>query len=85
VPKILVVDDDEGMRDFLELMLIRKGYETVVVSNGKDAIEKLREENFDIVIADIRMEPVSGIDVLREAKKSGSRHCCYNDFCLCKP
>jgi two-component system response regulator PilR (NtrC family) len=69
VPKILVVDDEEGMRDFLELMLIRKGYETVVVSNGKDAIEKLREENFDIVIADIRMEPVSGIDVLREAKK----------------
>jgi len=69
VPKILVVDDDEGMRDFLELMLVRKGYETVVVSSGKDAIEKLRKDNFDIVIADIRMETVSGIDVLKEVKR----------------
>ncbi|MEJ5301578.1 MAG: sigma-54 dependent transcriptional regulator [Thermodesulforhabdaceae bacterium] len=69
VPKILVVDDEEGMRDFLELMLVRKGYETTIVSNGKDAIEQLQSGDFDIVIADIRMEPISGIDVLKEAKR----------------
>lgn len=69
VPRILVVDDEEGMRDFLELMLTRKGYDTVVVPDGLKAVELLRSEKFDIVIADIKMTPLSGIDVLKEAKK----------------
>ncbi|MCX7821993.1 MAG: sigma-54 dependent transcriptional regulator [Syntrophobacterales bacterium] len=68
-PRILVVDDEEGMREFLELMLTRKGYEAVVTSNGLKALELLKSERFDIVIADIRMTPLSGIDVLREAKR----------------
>lgn len=69
VPKILVVDDEEGMRDFLELMLNRKGYNTVIASNGVEAVELLRSERFDIVIADIKMAPLSGIDVLKEARR----------------
>ncbi len=68
-PRILVVDDEEGMREFLELMLTQKGYEVTVASGGKEALHALRERPFNIVIADIRMEPVSGLDVLREAKK----------------
>jgi two-component system response regulator PilR (NtrC family) len=68
-PRVLVVDDEEGMRDLLELMLVRKGYETVVVSSGKEAINYLRKQEFDVVIADIRMMPISGLDVLKEAKR----------------
>lgn len=69
VPRVLVVDDEEGMREFLELMLARKGYETTITSSGQEAIEQLRRQEFDIVIADIRMMPISGIDVLKEAKR----------------
>jgi two-component system response regulator PilR (NtrC family) len=67
-PRILVVDDERSMREFLGIMLTREGYEVVVAENGSQAMAVLRQRAFDLLISDIRMPDCSGIDVLREAK-----------------
>ncbi len=66
--RILVVDDERSMREFLELMLQKDGYEVKCVANGKDALDLLERESFDLVISDIRMKPMSGLDVLKRCK-----------------
>lgn len=65
---ILVVDDEKSMREFLEIMLTKEGYRVVSAEGGKEACHWLEEDHFDLVVADIRMEDVDGIDVLKKAK-----------------
>ena len=67
-PRILVVDDERSMREFLGIMLTREGCDVVVAENGTQAIASLHQRAFDLLISDIRMPDCSGIDVLREAK-----------------
>ena len=67
-PKILVVDDEKSMREFLEIMLAKEGYETIVANDGEQACEILDKETFDLVITDIRMKNINGIGVLKKAK-----------------
>ena len=52
---ILIVDDEPGMREFLEIMLTKEGYGVSIASNGEEAIEKLRKESFDLAIVDIQI------------------------------
>ena len=66
--RLLVVDDERSMREFLAIMLTRDGYEVVAAENGSQALSALRQRPFDLLISDIRMPDCSGIDVLREAK-----------------
>lgn len=66
--KVLVVDDERSMREFLEIMLMKEGYEVQCAESGKKALELAHEEMFDLIITDIRMKPVSGLDVLKECK-----------------
>ena len=67
--RILVVDDDLSMREFLELMLTREGYDVHLAANGQQALAKMGDEGpFDLVITDIRMKQLSGLDVLRRVK-----------------
>ncbi len=66
---VLVVDDDPGMLEFLEIMLKSKGFQVCAVNSGEKAIKEINSKNFDIIIADIRMKPVDGLSVLKEAKK----------------
>lgn len=66
--KILVVDDDRSMREFLEIMLIQEGYLVQLAENGEHACRILEEEPFDLVITDIRMKNIDGIGVLKKAK-----------------
>jgi two-component system response regulator PilR (NtrC family) len=66
--RILVVDDERSMREFLAIMLTRDGHEVVAAENGSQALAALRQRTFDLLISDIRMPDCSGIDVLREAK-----------------
>jgi two-component system response regulator PilR (NtrC family) len=66
--RILVVDDERSMREFLGIMLTRDGYDVVVAENGTQAMAALRQRPFDLLISDIRMPDCSGIEVLREAK-----------------
>ena len=66
--KILVVDDERSMREFLEIMLHKDGYIVRCAENGKVALDLFRQEPFDLVITDIRMKPVDGLEVLRRCK-----------------
>ncbi|MDL1963081.1 MAG: sigma-54 dependent transcriptional regulator [Deltaproteobacteria bacterium] len=67
--KILVVDDDQGMREFLEILLIREGYEVISASGGKEALCLCKKYKFDLAITDLKMPKVDGIDVLKSIKE----------------
>lgn len=68
-PRILVVDDERSMRELLAIVLRREGYEVLLADNGRAAIELLEHETVDVLISDIKMPDVSGVDVLRAAKR----------------
>ncbi len=68
--RILVVDDDPSMRQFLSIMLSKEGYDVVTVSTGQEAIERVRAEAVDVVITDIKMPGMDGIAVLESLKKA---------------
>jgi two-component system, NtrC family, response regulator PilR len=67
--KILVVDDDQGMRDFLEIMLEREGYRVSTASDAGKALSRCRKETFDLIITDLKMPKMDGIGFLTEVKK----------------
>ena len=66
--KILVVDDEKSMREFLEIMLQKEGYDVRCAENGTVALELFKREVIDLVITDIRMRPVDGLEVLKQCK-----------------
>jgi two-component system response regulator PilR (NtrC family) len=68
-PRILVVDDEPSMRELLAIVLRREGYEVLLAENGRVAISLLEREPVDLLISDIKMPDLSGVDVLRAAKK----------------
>jgi two-component system response regulator PilR (NtrC family) len=68
-PRILVVDDERSMRELLAIVLRREGYEVLLAENGRAAIEALEREPVDLLISDIKMPDLSGVDVLRAAKR----------------
>ncbi|MDI6686593.1 MAG: sigma-54 dependent transcriptional regulator [Desulfobacterales bacterium] len=67
--KILVVDDDRGMREFLEILLAREGHEVTSASGGKEALGFCKKHKFDLAITDLKMPKVDGIDVLKAIKE----------------
>ena len=67
--RILVVDDEPGIREFLQIMLEREGYVVSSAENGIDAISRFKKKKFDVVIADIKMPKVSGLEVLSSVKE----------------
>jgi len=67
--KILVVDDEQSMTQFLGIVLRKEGYSVTTVNNGKDALERTRAEDFDVVITDIKMPGMDGIQLLQGIKK----------------
>lgn len=73
IEKILVVDDEVLMRNFLVEALKRKGLEAVAVENGDKAMNLLNEQSFDLVITDMKMPGVSGMDVLKFVKELSPR------------
>ncbi|MEC4891351.1 MAG: sigma-54 dependent transcriptional regulator [Nitrospira sp.] len=68
--KILVVDDEQSLREVLSIMLKRAGYAVTSVADGEEAIEQLQKEIFDLVITDLRMPKVDGMEVLRAVKSA---------------
>jgi two-component system, NtrC family, response regulator PilR len=66
--RVLVVDDEPSLRDMLRIVLRRDGYDVVVARNGKEALEVLQRGSVDLLLSDIRMPDVTGVDVLRAAK-----------------
>lgn len=65
---LLVVDDNALNRDLLSRQLARKGYLVATAENGRDALERLEEQAFDLVLLDILMPEMDGIEVLRRIK-----------------
>ncbi|MFH0731108.1 MAG: sigma-54 dependent transcriptional regulator [Pseudomonadota bacterium] len=64
--QILVVDDEERMRHLLSIMLERRGYKVTQAKDGQDALEKIRATPFDLVITDIKMPRLGGVELLKE-------------------
>jgi len=67
--KILIVDDELVMRESLAGWLERDGHETDTAASGQEALKKLKASRFDILLVDIQMEGLSGLDVLRNVKE----------------
>jgi two-component system response regulator PilR (NtrC family) len=67
--KILVVDDEQSMRDFLAILLTKEGHEVVTAKNGADAIRSVQAEIFDLVITDVKMPGADGMEVLKSVKE----------------
>jgi CheY-like chemotaxis protein len=67
--KLLIADDDADMRDFLRDELINAGFSVSTVSNGADAIVKVTEQPFDLILLDMLMPGLDGIQVIKVMKK----------------
>jgi two-component system response regulator HydG len=66
--KLLVADDDPGLRESLERTLTREGYRVVVASDGRAALERLQGGGIDLVLTDLKMPGLTGIELLHAAK-----------------
>ncbi|MBU2591765.1 MAG: response regulator, partial [Nitrospinae bacterium] len=66
---ILVVDDERSMREFLTIMLEREGHNVKEAANGSIAVHLMDEEEFDLILSDVKMPVIGGIALLPEAKK----------------
>jgi DNA-binding NtrC family response regulator len=67
---VLVVDDESGIRESMTILFRREGYEVKAVDSGEGAVEILEREPFDLVITDLRLTGMSGIEVLQRVKKT---------------
>jgi two-component system, NtrC family, response regulator PilR len=68
-PRVLVVDDERSMRELLSIVLRRDGYDVLIAEDGAAGLELLKRQRVDILITDIRMPQMNGVDLLREAKR----------------
>jgi len=67
--KILIVDDEAFIRENLERIMVEDGYRPFSIDNGEEAIKRVAEEEFDLVLLDLNLGATSGLDVLRELKE----------------
>jgi CheY-like chemotaxis protein len=65
---LIVVDDEETLRKFLKDMFLREGFEVTVCESGKQALEKLDQNNFDLMLTDIKMPTMDGLELLRRVR-----------------
>jgi len=72
-PHILVVDDELSMREFLEVLFTRVGYRVTAAESGRRAVELLGKKDFDLMLCDIRLGDITGLEVLRAAKEKNSQ------------
>jgi len=70
--RVLVVDDEANMRRVLEIMLSRRGYRTLSAEDGRQALAMAQEHPVDLVISDLRMPGMNGIELLRELRAAGN-------------
>lgn len=68
-PQILIVEDDEAMREFLCQAISRSGYYVEAVQDGTEALRRVEESHFDLLLTDIRMPGIDGIELARIARR----------------
>jgi two-component system, NtrC family, response regulator AtoC len=71
--KLLIIDDQTAILESLSMFFLEKGYQTSTAEYGKDGLEKIASENPDIVILDIKLPDISGIEVLKKIKAKNER------------
>ncbi len=69
--KVLLTEDEEDLSEVIEAFLSHEGYEVDTASNGSEALEALRENRYDIVVMDIMMPVMNGIDALKALRQRG--------------
>ena len=74
---ILVVDDELSMRELLEYLLTKEGYQVTCAESGTRAIELLKGECYDLMICDIRLGDITGLEIQKP------RYCGHHDLGLC--
>ena len=70
MPRILIVDDEPTILNLLNKILTGQGYDTTPASNGEKALQLLGTEVYDLMISDINMTPINGMELLRNASRS---------------
>lgn len=66
--RILVVDDDQGMREFMEIMLVKEGYDVTSAEDASRALNICGKRDFDLIVTDLRMPKIDGIEFLKKIK-----------------
>ena len=68
--RILVIDDEESVRDILQSFLQLKGFEVTTASGGKEGINILEQDKFSIILTDLMMPDITGLDILKRAAET---------------
>ena len=66
--KILVIDDEQGIRNLLDTILSRKGYDVVLAESGRKGLELFRREHPDVIVLDLKMPGMDGLTVLQQVR-----------------
>jgi len=66
--KLLVIDDEQGIRNLLDTLLSRKGYDVVLADGGRKGLELIRRERPDVVVLDLKMPGMDGVTVLQQVR-----------------
>jgi two-component system chemotaxis response regulator CheY len=69
--KVLLVDDEKGIRFLLSEVLLHRGFEVSLASDGQESLEKLEKDHFDLVITDINMPRLDGVSMLKSMHQTG--------------
>lgn len=69
--EILVADDDFGLRDLLSEVLSTSGFHVTLAKDGVDSLDQMRNHRFDLLITDVRMPGLTGLEVLKRMKEEG--------------
>ena len=72
---ILIVDDEKGQRDILNLILKRENYDVVDVPGVREALEQLEKREFDLIMTDLKMQGQSGLDLLEKVLADDPQQC----------
>lgn len=72
--KILIVDDQQGIRALLEEILKREGFQTEQCGNGLQAVELVRQNEYDLMLLDVNLPGLQGLDVLKEVRNNIQKH-----------
>jgi len=72
---ILIVDDEKGQRDILNVILAKEGYDVVDVPGVREALQKLDKREFDLILTDLKMQGESGLDLLEKVLAEDSQQC----------
>ncbi len=69
MPRVLVVDDEPNARELLAEFLMGKGYEVLTASEGEEALRKVKEDRPHLILLDVRLPKMSGLEVLRRVRE----------------